>query len=78
MVKVGVYKVNSTAAFAETPKGKGNQWIRLIGAIKSHFPLTIFSHYAVNDDVAYALRSFMEKPPICRILIKIRWIAQLV
>ena len=37
MVKVGVYKVNSTAAFAETPKGKGNQWIRLIGAIKSHF-----------------------------------------
>ena len=37
MVKVGVYKVNSAVAFAETPKGKGNQWIRLIGAIKSHF-----------------------------------------
>ena len=37
-------KLNSAASLcsgyiAETPKGKGNQWIRLIGAIKSHFSL---------------------------------------
>ena len=58
-------KLNSAASLcsgyiAETPKGKGNQWIRLIGAIKSHFSFTIFSPSAkatpslqVFNDVAY-------------------------